>query len=223
MYDPIRWLLGYRLADLPLLVFPLTAALVIAIFLEIRRRKWTVKDVSIIAAMTAACLASNYALIAIPNVKLMDLIVFATGLQFGAVVGGSVGVFVWMIYGSINPYGFEPLTWVVTMSAEAIYGIVGGVAGAAFRRNHFVPTNRVKLTLMGIGSTLGYDLLTNLIPALALSYLFLGGLNWPYLGIYMANGAVFSGIHIVTNGLLFFFALVPLTRALLNVRGSMTA
>ncbi len=174
-----------------------------------------------IATITAACLASNYALIWVPNVKLMDLIVFATGVQFGSVVGAAVGVFVWMIYGSVNPYGFEPLTWLVTMSAEAIYGVVGGIAGVRLSRNVLGSLSRTSVTILGVGSTLGYDLVTNLIPGLALSYVFLGGLNWAYLTLYLASGAVFSAIHVVSNAFLFFFGLVPLVRALDSLRGAM--
>ena len=41
------------------------------------------------AVMTAACLATNYALVGVPNVKLMDLLVFASGFLFGTKVGVS--------------------------------------------------------------------------------------------------------------------------------------
>lgn len=48
--------------------------------------------VSLIAVITATCIASNYLLIGVINVKFMDLIVFASGFVFGPAIGASVGI-----------------------------------------------------------------------------------------------------------------------------------
>lgn len=68
-------------------------------------------------------LGQQYALIWLPNVKVMDLIVFVSGLRFGAYVGGIVGVLVWAIYCSINPYGFAMPIRPGCMASESLFGI----------------------------------------------------------------------------------------------------
>jgi hypothetical protein len=217
-YDPLRWLLAFKIAGLPLLAYPLGLLLVAIVVLQARRLRWGTREASIVAAVTAAILASNYALLWLPNIKLMDLIVFATGLRFGSVVGGVIGVFVWMIYGSINPYGFDPITWLATMTAEAIYGIVGGRAGILLRRNPALITTRGVIAILGVACTAAYDFLTNLIPSAAFSYLFLGTLDWSYVAVWLIGGLWFSLVHVASNGMLFFVGLVPLNRAFLALQ-----
>jgi len=61
-----------------------------------------------IAAISVFCalsIGTNYALAGIVNVKPMDFIVFIGGFLFGEVAGSSIGIFSWLIYGSMNPYG----------------------------------------------------------------------------------------------------------------------
>ena len=81
---------------------------------------------SVIAVMTAACIVSNYLLIGVFNVKLMDLIVFSSGFLFGPPVGASVGIPPWLVYGTLNPYGLSFPVLVATPFMESLYGIVGG-------------------------------------------------------------------------------------------------
>ena len=77
------------------------------------------------AMMTAACLAASYALVGVPNVTLMDFLVFASGLLFGPRVGVSVAVLTWAIYGTLNPYGFCLPVFIATSASEPIYGLGG--------------------------------------------------------------------------------------------------
>ncbi len=82
-----------------------------------------------IAVLTAVCVATNYLLIGFVNVKFMDLIVFVSGLAFGAVVGSSVGALTWLVYGTINPYGFSLPILVATCLGETIFGLAGALLG----------------------------------------------------------------------------------------------
>lgn len=50
------------------------------------------RKIALIVALVALCVASNYAMISIYNVKFMDLIVFVAGFAFGPFVGATVGV-----------------------------------------------------------------------------------------------------------------------------------
>ena len=74
----------------------------------------TVRDISLITVLTALCVGGNYALIGLPNIKVMDLVVFVSGFVFGTFIGATTGILAWTLYGVINPlasvspYGCRP-------------------------------------------------------------------------------------------------------------------
>jgi uncharacterized membrane protein len=71
------------------------------------------------------------------NVKFMDLIVFVSGVVFGPLMGASVGVLTWLVYGTLNPYGFSLPILLATCTGESIYGIIGGMLGSKqIKNNH---------------------------------------------------------------------------------------
>ena len=53
---------------------------------------------SMLIIFTALCLASNYALIGLPQVKIMDFLVFTGGFLLGPVYGAAIGILSWLIY-----------------------------------------------------------------------------------------------------------------------------
>ncbi len=58
---------------------------------------------SLIAVLVALSVSSNYAMVWIPNVKLMDLLVFIGGFISGTLDGALVGALSWVVYGFLNP------------------------------------------------------------------------------------------------------------------------
>lgn len=87
--------------------------------------------VALIAVFTALSLGTNYVMIDIPNVKLMDSFVFIAAFLFGLEVGLGSAVSIWIIYGFINPWGQAgfPLFFFLVIG-ECFYAI----AGAFLRR-----------------------------------------------------------------------------------------
>jgi len=170
----------------------------------------TVK-IAVIATFCALSIGTDYALIGLPNVKLMDLIVFVGGFLFGPVVGSSIGIFSWLIYGSMNPSGFEPRIWVATMLAETVYGITGGLLRKAlgstglgsqqFRLSVFFAT-------MGFLPTVLFDLTTNIVYASVY--------NTPVV-VAILVGAPFAVLHEGSNFLIFGVLSVPTIVALRKV------
>jgi len=164
------------------------------------------KKIAAIAILVALSIGTNYALVGIYNVKLMDLITFVSGFVFGPFVGVFVGVFSWAIYGVLNPYGFVLQIWVATMFSEAVYGVAGGLL-------HMVNTNFngksfwhvVFLGNLGFLLTLVYDLITNIAYAHVLGQDVL---------IAMVIGAPFTLTHELSNALLFGICFIPLTTTL---------
>jgi hypothetical protein len=167
----------------------------------------TVK-VATVAIFCAASVGTNYALVGIPNVKLMDLIVFVGGFLFGSVVGSSIGIFSWLIYGAMNPFGFEPRIWVATMLAETFYGITGGLLRKALDSTS-LSNQRFRLGVffaaMGFLPTVLFDLITNIVYASVY--------NTPVI-VAILVGAPFAVLHEGSNFLIFGVLSVPTIAAL---------
>lgn len=162
------------------------------------------KKASLMAAVVAACIGSNYALIGVANFKVMDLLVFVSGFVFGPIIGASIGVLTWMVYGVLNPYGFVPQIWVATMLSETIYGITGGVLAKLISVSDY-SSNRVGLRVLfgatGFLLTFLYDLITNVAFALTFGV--------PIIAALIA-GVPFALIHELSNLILFGACSTPL-------------
>jgi uncharacterized membrane protein len=179
--------------------------------------KLTVRDISVICILTAVCIASNYALVGLPNVKIMDITVFASGYVFGSLVGAIIGALSWVIYGFINPFGFNLPIWLATIVSEALFGLIGGWISSV-RKNK--PVNEVfkfnfEMALWGFTLTIVYDLFTNIMFAysfgISLTYALVSGWLIP---------PWFSIMHELSNTVLFFIAVYPLIKAIERAKGS---
>lgn len=170
------------------------------------------RRVSLIAVLTATCIVTNYALVGVPNVAVMDMIVFVAGYGFGFTVGAVIGAFTWIIYGFINPYGTVLPIWIATIVSEAVYSAFGSfarrinLAGNNPSRGKFLSTN-LRFALIGFLSTLAYDLATNAVFGLT----FYGG-TITSIFIAIAAGVYFSTVHEISNALIFFAGAVPLIK-----------
>jgi hypothetical protein len=160
--------------------------------------------IAVVAIFCALSIGTDYALVGVPQVKLMDLIVFLGGFLFGAIVGSSVGIISWLIYGSINPAGFEPRIWLATMVAECVYGITGGLLRKALGPTS-LDSERLRLAVlfaaMGFLPTVIYDLATNAVYASVY--------NTPVLIAVFVTGAPFAVLHEVSNFMIFGALSVP--------------
>jgi len=172
----------------------------------IRRVESQSVKVSLIAILTATCIASNYLLIGVVNVKLMDIIVFASGFVFGPVIGASIGVLTWLVYGTLNPYGFFLPILVATSVGECLYGVVGGFLGhRGFNKLGGKFEVSVKFGVIGFLLTFIYDLATNIVSGLVT------GIPVP---IALVAGVPFALVHEASNAALFFFGAFPLISAM---------
>ncbi len=127
-----------------------------------------VRRLVLVAMASALAIATNYLLSPVPNVKLMDLIVFVVGYLAGPLAGALTGLLTWSVYGTVNPNGFSFPVWIATMTGETLYGIAGGIIGhrlflislkgARFRAN-------VLLGLIAFGLTFAYDIYTSIVNA----------------------------------------------------------
>jgi hypothetical protein len=163
--------------------------------------------VALIAVFTALSLGTNYAMIDIPNVKLMDAIVFIAAFLFGLDVGLGSAVSIWIIYGFINPWGQAgfPLLFFL-IGGECFYAIAGGFlrrtsTGRQMAKNGGYRHATILFGGLGLLTTFAYDAITNFA-----SFLFLTNSLYQAFLIGMITGAPFALFHELSN--LFFFATI---------------
>lgn len=150
--------------------------------------------------LVALALSTNYLLINVPNVKLMDLLVFAGAYLMGPIWGSLVGAMTWIVYGTLNPYGTNMLTLVIVITGELFYVI------AAYLASRASPISPRSLMFGFLGGlfTLAYDLYTNALTGI----LFYGSF---WAGIITMNFPLPVGLmHQLSNVLFFGIAGPPI-------------
>lgn len=86
------------------------------------------KELALVAGFTALAVTSDFALADIPNVKLVDPIVFSVAFVFGLEMGVYVGVLSELIWGSLSPYGFGGYIIPFLVAGEVVYALAGWAA-----------------------------------------------------------------------------------------------
>jgi hypothetical protein len=138
----------------------------------------------------------------IPNLEVLTLVVFCSGVLLGARDGVLVGVLTMLVYSLLNPYG--PAHPLVT-TAQVVGNGLTGAGGAMFARLGFParsPALRAAvLVVFAILLTGFYDLLTNVAT----------GLVFGQMRTWLLAGIPFSLWHIGYNIALFAALGTPLT------------
>ncbi len=166
--------------------------------------------VALIAVFTALSLATNYAMIDIPNVKLMDALVFIAAFLFGLEVGLGSAVSIWIVYGFINPYGQADFTLLLFLiTGECFYAIAGALLSRAsvardlLNKAQSYGRRSLVFGLIGFQATFAYDVLTNFG-----SWVFKTSSLYQAFIVGMITGVPFAVLHEASN-LVFFATVVP--------------
>jgi energy-coupling factor transport system substrate-specific component len=161
---------------------------------------------SLIAILTASAIATNYLMIGALNVKLMDLIVFTSGYILGPWLGALTGGLVWLVYGTLNPYGFSLPVFASTVIGEALFGIAGGFF------SHKESTTKIGFdpwaAITGFLLTFIYDLFTNIVAGATAGV--------PIL-IALITGTPFTLAHMISNTVFFGFGFKHLVNSINKV------
>ncbi|MES0324985.1 MAG: hypothetical protein ABUK18_03805 [Candidatus Bathyarchaeia archaeon] len=166
------------------------------------------RKIAMVALLSAAAIASNYMLIGVANVKFMDLIVFTAGFIMGPTLGAATGVMVWLVYGTINPYGFSLPILGATMIGEAVYGVAGGLYGKGSRLSGWGIDPWA--AVMGFTLTFVYDLFTNVVSAITVGI---------PVSVGLMTGIPFMLAHVLSNTMFFGFGFKPLSSSIKKVLG----
>ena len=126
------------------------------------------RRVAVVALFTALAIITDYAMLPLANIKLMDTIVFVSGLVFGLNVGVSVGALTWLVYGTVNPLGSAggPLLVILILS-ETVYAFLGSLARRAFSFEEVgIPARSLFWGCLGLTGAFVYDLATIITPTM---------------------------------------------------------
>jgi len=121
----------------------------------------------LIAVFTALAIATDFAMVPLVNIKLMDTLVFVAALAFGFRVGASVAGLTWLVYGTLSPWGFASGPFIVLlMLSEMIYAALGSIAARFAGWMKWGTAERsAAFGFLGFFGALAYDLNTIITPA----------------------------------------------------------
>lgn len=174
------------------------------------------RKIALVVALAALSISTNYAMISLPNIKLMDLVVFVGGFCFGSVVGAFTGIVSWVVYGSMNPQGFSLPIWIAAILSECVYGI----GGAFMRRSMRADSSRASrhrvsmyafFGVLGVFLTLAYDVATNVV----FGYVYYGNVLFAIIVGFVPFGLV----HVLSNAFFFSVGCVPAISAVSKLVG----
>ena len=162
------------------------------------------RKASMLAVMAAAAIATNYLLIGVVNVKFMDLIVFTGGYLYGSGFGATLGALIWLVYGTLNPFGVNLVTLAATITGEVLYGVAGGVLRGGLKvKPGWGPD--LRLGVAGFLLTFVYDVFTNVVSA------YVAGIP---VSVALISGVPFALMHELSNAVFFAVGLPPLLQAI---------
>ncbi len=162
------------------------------------------RKVAIVSMFTALAVATDYAMLPLANVKLMDSVVFVSSLAFGLEVGVSVGALTWLVYGEVNPLGPDGgVLLLVLIASETVYALLGyGVRRFFNPEASSIPSRSLLWGSLGLIGAFVYDLVTNVVPPL------LSGTSLGHAVLFLVPGAPFMLAHEISD-FVFFSTVAP--------------
>jgi hypothetical protein len=135
--------------------------------LSSQSRGMRTREIAVVAGFTALAVASDFALADLPNVKLVDPIVFSVAFIFGLEMGVYVGVLSEVIWGTLSPYGFGGYIIPFLVAGEVLYALAGWGAAKVWKGE----SSRISARNFYVGAILAicaflWDLETNAGTAL---------------------------------------------------------
>ena len=149
---------------------------------------------------TALAIGLGFSLLMVPNVELITVIVFLSGLTLGVRWGILVGGTAEFIFSVLNPFGsglmFPPLLISQVLSMILI-GAFGGILKSVFFKKEYSSKRIAILALTGFILTFLFDSLTTLSFPVSV------GFDFPQtFGIYL-SGIGFTLLHQISNAIIF--------------------
>ena len=153
----------------------------------------------------AMAIAMGYSLMMVPNIELITVTIFLSGVTLNLKWGAIVGLVAMAIYSGLNPLGsglsFPPLFF-AQIIGMSLCGIIGGILKPIFFVKKFSFLKLFLLGLVGFLVTFLYDVLT------LVSYPLFSGLGFPGIIASLIKGLGFTLLHEISN-IFIFLITVP--------------
>ena len=165
------------------------------------------------AIFSAVAIGMGFSLILIPNIELITVVVFLSGLYIGIWWGGLVGMTSMAIYSGMNPMGsglsFPPL-FAMQIIGMSLTGIIGGLVRPFFFVKQFNVFLISSLAILGFTVTLIYDMLT------LIAYPIAAGLGFSGILAALIKGLGFTLLHEISNAIVFVISIPRVIKLLKN-------
>ena len=153
----------------------------------------------------AMAIAMGYSLMMVPNIELITVTIFLSGVTLNLKWGAMVGLVAMAIYSGLIPLGsglsFPPLFF-AQIIGMSLCGIIGGILKPIFFVKKFSFLKLFLLGLAGFLVTFIYDVLT------LVSYPLFSGLGFPGIIASLIKGLGFTLLHEISN-IFIFLITVP--------------
>lgn len=163
------------------------------------------------AIFCAMAIAVGYSLMLVPNIELITVTIFLSGLTLNPFWGALVGLVSMGIYSGLNPLGsglsFPPLFFAQVISMS-LCGMIGGLLKPLLFTKHYNKSRLAFIAFVGFLVTLIYDVLT------LISYPIFSGLG--VAGIYasLIKGLGFTLLHELSNAFIFMLTVPRVVKLL---------
>ena len=165
------------------------------------------------AIFSAVAIGMGFSLMLIPNIELITVVVFLSGLYLGIWWGGLVGMTSIAIYSGMNPMGsglsFPPL-FAMQIIGMSLTGIIGGLVRPFFFVKQFNVFLISSLAILGFTVTLIYDMLT------LIAYPIAAGLGFSGILAALIKGLGFTLLHEISNAIVFVISIPRVIKLLKN-------
>ena len=165
------------------------------------------------AIFSAVAIGMGFSLMLIPNIELITVVVFLSGLYLGIWWGGLVGMTSIAIYSGMNPMGsglsFPPL-FAMQIIGMSLTGIIGGLVRPFFFVKQFNVFLISSLAILGFTVTLIYDMLT------LIAYPIAAGLGFSGMLAALIKGLGFTLLHEISNAIVFVVSIPRIVKLLKN-------
>ena len=163
------------------------------------------------AIFCAMAIAMGYSLMMVPNIELITVIIFLSGLTLNLWWGALVGLVAMGIYSGLNPLGsglsFPPLFFAQTISMS-LCGLIGGLLKPIFFTKEFNAYQLFFLAVTGFFVTVIYDIFT------LASYPLFSGLGFAGILASLFKGLGFTLLHEISNAFIFLITVPRVVRLL---------
>lgn len=125
---------------------------------------------ALVATFVALIIGSNFALADLPNVKLLDTLVFVSAFLFGFRIGAYVAILSELTWTVVSPWGFGGAITPFLVIGELLYAFAGWLSARVWRGVRPMSTNSLFMgSLLAICAFI-WDIETNLGTAIIASW-----------------------------------------------------